>query len=152
MKLKILLLAAVAFGTSACSTVVNGSNQSISFHSGDVEGADCKITGGSDHAVNQNFVTPAEVKIPRSKKSLNLNCTKAGYETTEQTVHSKVEGSTAGNIIAGGVIGVGVDALTGAIYKYPETVAIIMTKLGASSADMKTEETSMSEDESALTN
>jgi len=114
----------------ACSTIINGSNQSVKFNTGDVTGADCTATGGSDFAVNESFVTPAEVKIPRSKKALKIECNKAGYETGRKSVTGRIEGSTAGNIIAGGGIGVGVDALTGAIYKYPDTVIIPLTPLG----------------------
>lgn len=123
---KIVAITAIATFLPACSTVVNGSNQLVKFNTGDVTGAKCKATGGSDLAVNEHFVTPAEVKLPRSKKKLDVTCNKEGYKEATKVVHSKVEGSTAGNVIAGGVIGIGVDALTGAIYKYPETVYIMM--------------------------
>lgn len=135
MNYKLLLAAAAAVSLSACSTVVNGSNQLVKFNTGDVTGADCTATGGSDFAVNESFVTPAEVKIPRSKKALKIECNKAGYETANKTVTGKVEGSTAGNIILGGGIGVGVDALTGAIYKYPGTVVIPMSRVGMVAGD-----------------
>jgi len=73
------------------------------------------------------------VKLPRSKKTLKIECNKAGYQTGTKQVVGRVEGSTAGNILLGGGIGVGVDALTGAIYKYPDTITIDMLKIGASS-------------------
>ncbi|MEP3889362.1 MAG: hypothetical protein ABJN69_02775 [Hellea sp.] len=135
MNYKLITVALAAISLSACSTVVNGSNQLVKINTGDVTGADCTATGGSDFAVNESFVTPAEVKFPRSKKALKIECNKAGYQTASKTVTGKVEGSTAGNIILGGGIGVGVDALTGAIYKYPGTVMIPMTRNGAVSSD-----------------
>lgn len=110
----------------ACSTVMNGGNQAVTFNTGEVSEANCTITGGSDNAVQLDFVSPAEVKLPRSKKALNVMCSKAGYADATQIVNSKVEASTAGNIITGGIIGVGVDALTGALYKYPDVVQIMM--------------------------
>lgn len=135
MNFKLILAVAAAISLSACSTIINGSNQLVAVNTGDVTGADCTATGGSDFAVNESFVTPAEVKFPRSKKALKFECNKAGYQTATKTVTGKVEGSTAGNIIAGGGIGVGVDALTGAIYKYPGTVMIPMTPNGMASEE-----------------
>jgi len=130
MNIKLIAALAAAVSLSACSTIVNGSNQMVKFNTGDVEGANCVATGGSDYAVNESFTTPAEVKLPRSKKKIDITCDKEGYETGTKSILGKVEGSTAGNIIAGGGIGLGVDALTGAIYKYPDTVVIDMVKAG----------------------
>lgn len=132
MKLKLVIALAASISLSACSTIVNGSNQMVNFNTGDVVGADCVATGGSSNAVNEAFVTPAEVKIPRSKKILVVQCNKAGYQTGEKRAGGQVEGSTGGNILVGGPIGVGVDALTGAIYKYPDTISIPMVKIGMS--------------------
>jgi len=134
MNIKLITAIAAAISLSACSTIVNGSNQLVKFNTGDVTGADCTATGGSDFAVNESFVTPAEVKIPRSKKTLEIECNKEGYQTGNKNVVGRVEGSTAGNILLGGGIGVGVDALTGAIYKYPDTISIPLTPIGAASS------------------
>lgn len=131
---KITAIAAAALLLPACSTVVNGTNQSIAFNTGNVTGADCELTGGSEFAVSENFVSPADVQVPRSKKALQLSCSKAGYETAKKTVNSKVEATTGGNLLIGGFIGAGVDAATGALYKYPETVSLLMQKLTGSPA------------------
>lgn len=131
MTMKSMMLVAAAISLSACSTVVNGKNQLVKFDTGAVSGADCTAVGGSDFAVNKQFQTPAEVKLPRSSKALDITCSKAGYQTASRTISGKVEGSTAGNLVVGGPIGVGVDALTGAIYKYPDTVSIPMEAIGS---------------------
>jgi len=133
MKIKLITAVSVAVSLSACSTVVNGSNQLVAFDTGEVVGANCVATGGSSNAVNESFVTPAEVKIPRSKKILIVECNKPGFQTGEERVAGQVEGSTGGNILLGGPIGVGVDALTGAIYKYPDTISVEMIQIGVSS-------------------
>ncbi len=135
MKNRLLMTAMAAFALTtlpACSTIVNGSNQTINFDSGSVSGANCELTGGSKLSVNETFVTPAEVKVPRSKKALKLKCDKSGYQTLNKTIASKIESTTAGNLLLGGVIGAGVDAATGAIYKYPEVVTVVMERLGGS--------------------
>jgi len=130
MKFKLILALSAPVTMSACSTIVNGSNQMVKFDTGEVAGATCLASGGSDFAVKETFTTPAEVKLPRSKKKIDITCDKTGYQTATTSIFGKVEGSTAGNIIAGGGIGLGVDALTGAIYKYPDTVLIDMVPIG----------------------
>jgi len=132
MKLKLFTLTAIALCTNlaACSTIVNGSNQKLAFNTGSVTGADCTLTGGSEFAVSEKFTTPAEVQVPRSKKALQMACTKAGYKDASRTINSKIEATTGGNILLGGVIGAGVDAATGALYKYPETIILEMESLG----------------------
>lgn len=131
MKIQLIAVLCAAVSLSACSTIVNGSNQMVKFNTGDFVGADCVATGGSEFAVNEKFTTPPEVKLPRSKKKVDVTCNKAGYETGTKSFRGKVEVSTAGNVILGGGIGVGVDALTGAIYEYPDTIVIDMVKIGA---------------------
>jgi hypothetical protein len=50
-------------------------------------------------------------------------------------VSSFTEGLAAGNIIAGGVIGLGVDAATGAMNKYaPETIIVMIPIQGCRAA------------------
>ena len=131
MKYQLIVATAAAICLSGCSTIVNGSNQMVKINTGDVEGANCTATGGSDFAVNESFVTPAEVQFPRSKKTLTFECNKAGFQTGTESVVGRVEGTTAGNVLIGGGIGVGVDALTGAIYKYPDTVSITLVPVGS---------------------
>lgn len=134
MKIKVLLIWVSALQLGACSTIVNGTNQSIAFTTGAVEGAGCDLTGGSNRAVNESFTTPATIKVPRSGKAMNLKCSKSGYETAERLIDGTVEETTGGNLLLGGFIGAGVDAATGAIYKYPDTVDLPMQALGAVTA------------------
>ncbi|GHA85826.1 hypothetical protein GCM10009069_06300 [Algimonas arctica] len=130
MNTKLFLLAAAAIAMTGCSTIVNGSNQTLSFKTGSVEGANCDLTGGSEFAVQESFMTPASIEIPRSKKALQLECSKDGYLTASKTVYSKVEATTGGNLLFGGFVGAGVDAATGALYKYPETVNLPLEAIG----------------------
>lgn len=130
---KLLFASAAAISLSACSTVINGANQSLAFNTGSVQGADCHLTGGSEFAVSEKFVSPAVIEVPRSKKALQLACTKAGYKDASRSVNSKVEATTGGNLLLGGFVGAGVDAATGALYKYPETVSLPMDRLNPAS-------------------
>ena len=127
MKKQMLTIALASVSLGACSTIVNGKNQTVRVNTGTVSGADCVATGGSNDAVAETFTTPADVRFPRSSKAIDITCNKSGYQTAEKTISGKVEGTTAGNLAVGGPIGLGVDALTGAIYRYPDMVSIPMT-------------------------
>lgn len=126
MNTKFFLLAAAAVAMTGCSTIANGKNQAVNFSTGAVEGADCTVTGGRDGAVHETFQTPAEVRIRRAKVAIDVECSKTGYQTATRRVESKMEGSTGGNVIAGGFVGLGVDAMTGAMFKYPDTIMMKM--------------------------
>ncbi|GGX75284.1 hypothetical protein GCM10011309_26880 [Litorimonas cladophorae] len=130
MNIKLIAALAASISLSACSTIANGKNQAVQFTTGDVEGADCVVSGGRDGAVNLKFSTPAEVQVRRAKAAIDVECSKAGYETASRTVESKMEGSTGGNVVAGGFVGLGVDAMTGAMFKYPDTIIVKMKPVG----------------------
>ena len=121
---------------SGCSTIANGKHQGVDFAAVDtsgktVEGADCRITGGRDGAVDVEFTTPAQdVQIRRAKAAIDVECQKTGYEPARRTVESKMEGSTGGNVLGGGFVGLGVDAMTGAMFKYPGTIMMTMERIG----------------------
>lgn len=130
MNIRLIVALAASVSLSACSTIANGKNQAVQFTTGDVEGADCKVTEGRDGAVNLAFVTPAEVQVRRAKAAIEVECSKAGYQTATRRVESKMEGSTGGNVVAGGFVGLGVDAMTGAMFKYPDTIVVKMEQVG----------------------
>ena len=44
------------------------------------------------------------------------------------TLRSEAEAMTAGNILFGGVIGLGVDAATGAMHRYDENITVPLSK------------------------
>jgi len=75
---------------------------------------------------------------------LTVTCTKAGFQDAVVTVPAKFNAVTAGNILAGGLIGIGVDAASGANYGYAETTEVPLVPIeGAvtpASTDMKPED------------
>lgn len=59
-----------------------------------------------------------------------IDCTKIGYQPSHTIMQSHFEGMTAGNLILGGVIGIGVDAASGAMNHYDKQVSITMLPEG----------------------
>ena len=66
------------------------------------------------------------VNVSKSTRDMAVNCTRAGNLPAAQVVRAEFQAMTAGNILIGGVIGLGIDAASGAINKYDDEVTITM--------------------------
>lgn len=101
----------VACLTTGCATITRGSNDTLVVES-DPAGADVKLSTG------MTGKTPATFKLPR-KEALVVEIQKAGYESVQVNVTPQIAGggsaAMAGNVLLGGLIGVAVDAGSGAM-------------------------------------
>ncbi len=108
---KIASAAAVAALVSGCATITRGTRQDYTFLSTPA-GATVNTTTGVE------CVTPCAVKLKR-KHGFTATFTMAGYEPQSAVVTSDISGGgaagLAGNLIAGGIIGMGVDASNGSL-------------------------------------
>ncbi len=118
MKSKITGIAALSAFVmlSGCATIVKGTTQKIAINTPGVTGAQCILT--SSEIGKKTVVTPAVVTVSKSRHSIAVRCTKRCYQDGSGIVASNTEAMAAGNIIAGGVIGLGIDAASGAMNKY----------------------------------
>lgn len=105
---------------SACATLVNGSSQNVTVFT-NPPGANCTLDriGARVGAIS---ATPGSVRLDKSKNDLSVTCAKDGYQTATVSRAPSFGAATFGNIIAGGVIGVVVDAASGANYSYPDDI------------------------------
>lgn len=109
----------------SCATIVKGTTQTIAINTPGVAGARCQLRSGAVGSIE--VVTPATLTVEKSQESITVRCSKECYQDGAGVVTSFTEGMAAGNVIAGGVIGLGVDAATGAMNKYaPETVIVMV--------------------------
>jgi hypothetical protein len=73
--------------------------------------------------------TPCSIKMPR-KSQFTATITKPGYKNAKVVVTNKVAGgggaAMAGNLLAGGLIGAGVDASSGAMLDLTPNPAIVI--------------------------
>jgi hypothetical protein len=113
-QLAILIL---AFMLSGCGAIFHGSNQTIAV-STDPPDAQMKIGGNT-------LKSPASVTLRRDADYI-ITAEKDGYETGQGTIqHSVHWGTTLGNIIFGGLIGLAIDFGSGSAYKLePDTLVI----------------------------
>ena len=104
-------LVAASLMLPACATITRGSSQKYSIETTPTA-ADVELSTG------QTCVSPCNLKLKR-KNGFVVTAKKEGYEPAKAVVDSKVRGGGvaggAGNIIAGGLIGIAVDASSGAM-------------------------------------
>lgn len=109
--MRILMTIAVACSVSACGTVTRGSNEDVTFNS-EPPGAKVQTSTG---LVCQ--ATPCTYPISR-KQEFVATFELPGHHSQQIAVKTEVSGGgaagMAGNILIGGIVGVVVDASTGA--------------------------------------
>ena len=111
MKKHFMFLLVLSFVISGCATITQGTKDALVVNSNPEE-AQVQLSNG------QSCVsTPCVFSIPR-KDSFTVTISKAGCKSRTVNVTSKMAtaGGTAlaGNVLVGGLIGLGVDAATGA--------------------------------------
>ena len=136
--LVVIVLTSVCALLSGCATIVKGTTQVIPVSS-DPTGA--RVTVDNSPA----GTTPTTVTLNRKQNHMVV-IEKEGFAPESIAVTKSMGGAVAGNIIAGGFIGWGVDAMTGAQYNLaPNTISVrLATKADqpnlASAAANKTKE------------
>ena len=104
------LLAALVALSSACATITRGTTEAWTVES-EPAGAEVVLSSG------ETCITPCTLKKKR-KHAFEVTVTKPGFEPVITSVLSQIAkagaAGMAGNIIFGGIIGVGVDAGSGA--------------------------------------
>lgn len=117
-------IAAVALSSvAACATVTRGANQTYRVES---TPPNARVTTSHGY----NCTTPCSMKLPR-KSEFDIKVALDGYKdfTMRVTNHFSGQGAAglAGNVILGGVIGIGVDAATGATLDLrPNPLVVVM--------------------------
>jgi len=120
--LYLVILVIIIIFSQGCATIIHGPSQSIAVSSNPTK-AKVQVDGGN------TYTTPTRIKLARKQDHI-LIFSKEGYQQKEVTIMHVISGAVAGNIIAGGLIGWGVDALTGAQYRLvPETVHVELEAL-----------------------
>ncbi len=99
---------AITLLMSSCATIVSGSKQNVKFDSN---------PGAARIFIDEIEVgkTPFEIKLAR-KSEHSVMIKLEGYQTYQTTLTKKFNGWYVGNILFGGLIGVIIDPITGAMY------------------------------------
>lgn len=122
---RLLIVALTLVSLSGCATLTTSSSQTVTLVT-DPAGAACtfKREGKVVGIVNP---TPGSLMVSKSHSALDVACVKEGYVDAAGTVGSKFQAMTFGNILFGGIIGIAVDAASGATAEYEPTITIRLT-------------------------
>jgi hypothetical protein len=118
-----VLLGAAALLLAACATITKGTTQLVVIDTPGVAGATCTVTTKNGP---QMVTTPGSLTLNKGSDALPVSCTKACYVTGSSAIPSSPEVMAAGNVVFGGIIGLGVDAASGANNKYPDQITVAM--------------------------
>ncbi len=118
---------ACAFLLGGCATITRGTTDQLQIIS-DPPQADVHTS------LNQQCVTPCTIQVSRSDQ-FAVVFSKPGYEDQTINVTTKIAGAGAagfaGNLLVGGIVGMGVDAATGATLEHvPSPVSATLRPLG----------------------
>lgn len=128
MRVQVLAAALLAAGVAGCGTITRGTDEPVAFLS-DPPGAAVTTTKGYACPA-----TPCSIKVERSDE-FDVTFSKPGYQPQIVPVRTEVVGKgaagMAGNVLVGGVIGIGVDAATGAAFDHkPNPVSVVLVPEG----------------------
>jgi len=125
--IRLLLAAAIAAPCLGCASVTRGTTENISIAS-TPSGAIAEISGLE---IPTACVTPCVVQAKRNA-DVTVTVNKEGYEPQIIPLTKEIPGSGAvgfaGNVLAGGLIGMGVDAATGAAQDHKPNPVIVTLK------------------------
>ena len=65
--------------------------------------------------------------LEKSKDNVSVICSKDGHFDGASVLSSTFQDMTFGNILIGGFVGLGVDAASGAMNEYPDSVMVVLT-------------------------
>jgi hypothetical protein len=120
--LTVLVLLIPVLSTGGCATVVKGTTQAISVET-EPPGATCRLfrEGATIAVVN---LTPGSVTIGKDKDAVDVRCELDGHLPSSESLESSFQGWTLGNAVLGGLIGVAIDAGSGAMREYPTSIRV----------------------------
>ncbi len=118
------------FSLAGCATAIRGTTEDVVIN---YAPEDATVTTSLNHTC---AATPCTVKVSR-KQEFSIAASRPGYQSQTVQVNTKFSkggaAGVAGNVLLGGVIGVGVDAATGAtLDHYPNPVTIRLQRDGES--------------------
>jgi hypothetical protein len=109
---------------SGCASIVEGSSQDINVSTNPPAKVSCDAQNGRGNWVANSV--PGTLNVKRSRTDLTVHCKGNGYDG-QYTHSSDFESWTAGNLFFGGIIGLAVDAGTGALFSYDDAIIVPVT-------------------------
>lgn len=136
--LRAMLLIGVCAATllsSGCATIVKGSSQTLTVDT-KPPGASC-VFNRDGETIGVVHPTPGSLVVQKSSKAISVACTKDKFQESDATLSADFQPMTLGNIILGGVIGIIVDAASGAVAEYQPNLTLTLIPAEFADADAR---------------
>jgi PEGA domain len=131
--MRILGMAALCAALGGCASVTRGTTENLGITS-TPPGAEAIISGLENPTT---CLTPCSVVVKRNA-DISVTVQKPGYEPQTIPLTREIQGTGAagfaGNVLAGGVVGMGVDAVTGAARDHKPNPVIVTLQPNAPAA------------------
>ena len=121
---KLIMSAAILLTTSACATIIEGTDQNIQISTNPSTTAQCSL---KDSEMSYKMTAPGSVNVNRGDGPLNISCRSNGG-SGKLNIDETLEPWFLGNALLGGLIGMGIDASTGAYQQYPQSIIVPMSR------------------------
>ena len=123
----IAIVLAASFA-SGCATIMNSDIVNVPV---------VTIPSGAKITLNEtSYISPATVYVPRGKGDFNLHIEKKGYHPVDILLTESTDGWVLGNILLGGIVGLGIDYVSGRAYDIePELLNVQLQDANLTKAD-----------------
>jgi len=119
-----MLLIGTSISLAGCATITQGTQQAIAFKLEPKE-AICEISRVGDGKLGRVNGSSNILYVGKDKDDIIVSCTAPGYK---QSTTKVVSGATGAGV-TGVLIDFGItDMITGAMYRYPEEVTVVLEK------------------------
>ncbi|MCM8662607.1 hypothetical protein [Accumulibacter sp.] len=109
---------------AGCATITTGSSQNVTLIT-EPGGAACVFSRGGE-IMGMINPTPGTLMLSKGHGDIRVRCTKEGFLDSSGVVGAKFQKMTFGNILFGGIIGIVVDAASGATGEYEPQITITL--------------------------
>ena len=118
-----MICSMVALSLFGCATIVEGTSQEILVDSRPT-GAQCRLESEGDTlAVIER--TPQSVTLEKGNRNILVECA-GGRAQGSQWLVPEMNDAIFGNFLVGGIIGMSIDADSGAAYSWPASVLVVL--------------------------
>lgn len=119
-KLRLLGLMGLCALLTACATITTGTHQSLTVLTPGVDSTQCFVL--QDKSAPLPVPANGTVTISRNSRPLTIECQKDGYYVAQTTLSPAIDAHALVQMATGYVV----DYLSGAMYRFPDTVSLVM--------------------------
>lgn len=120
---RLLAMALLGSLAAGCATATSDPETTTRIES-DPSGATCTLENSKGY--RNQVVTPSSVRLHRDLAPLSIACSAPGHASIREEFKMDGNAMVLGNILVGGLIGVAVDAASGASERFPERISVLL--------------------------